>query len=182
MAHHSSLKGGMFGPICIVVRLCSLADSQRLVQCWHRHHGRVVGHKFSLMAKLDAPAYSAEAGAAIVGRPVSRIQDDGDTLEITRLVTRGAPNVASKLYGAAAREAKKRGYSRIITYTLASEAGTSLIAAGYVIDGHTKGGSWSCPSRPRTDKHPTEPKTRWIRSWPRRTREGRKPTERARLA
>lgn len=105
-----------------------------------------------------------EAGAAIVGRPVSRHLDDGRTLEITRLATTGQPNVASKLLASAAREAKRRGFTRIITYTLATENGTSLRAAGYAIDAQTKGGSWNVPSRARVDKHPTGPKTRWIRS------------------
>ena len=133
----------------------------------------VAGHKYSFKALLNTSAYSTEVGAAIVGRPVARHLDDGRTLEITRLVTRGHANVASKLLGAAAREAKKRGFSRIVTYTLASESGTSLKAAGFVVDGETKGGSWNVPSRPRTDKHPTEPKTRWVRAWPAKTRKAK---------
>ena len=163
MAHHLQLRGGLFGDQSIDVHLFSLADSQRLVECLHRHHGKVVGHKFSLKARLVDTMCTREAGVAIVGRPVSRHLDDGQTLEITRLATTGAPNVASKLLASAAREAKRRGYKRIITYTLAQESGTSLKAAGFECDGHTSGGSWNVPSRPRIDKHPTGPKTRWIR-------------------
>lgn len=163
MAHHSALKGGLFGDEAIEVSICPLADAQRLVTCWHSHHGKVAGHKFSLKAHLLNRLRSVEAGCAIVGRPSSRHLDDGDTLEITRLATMGGPNVASKLLAFAAREARRRGYRRIITYTLASESGTSLKAAGYAIDAHTRGGSWNSRSRPRVDRHPTGPKTRWVR-------------------
>ena len=47
------------------------------------------------------------------------------------------------------------GYKRIITYILNSESGASLRAAGWILLGHVRGRSWSCKSRPRTDKHPT---------------------------
>lgn len=163
MAHHSSLKGGLFGDEEIDVQLCTLADAQRLVECWHRHHGKVVGHKFSLKARLLNNMRTIESGVAIIGRPVSRHLDDGETLEITRLATSGQPNVASKLLASAAREARRRGYRRLITYTLSSEAGISLKAAGFVFDANSPGGSWNAPSRPRVDRHPTTPKTRWVR-------------------
>ncbi len=161
--HHSSLKGWLFGDEHICVIPCSLADAQRLVLALHRHHGKVVGHKFSLKASIVNQLRVCEAGAAIVGRPVARRLDDGETLEITRLVTTGVSNIASKLLGAAAREARRLGYRRIITYTLAEENGSSLKAAGYIQELVSKGGSWSSKSRPRVDKHPTGPKIRWAR-------------------
>lgn len=162
MTHHTDAKGCLFGDEKLYVHLTTLADSLRLVQCFHRHHGRVAGHKFSLICRTVNRLRSAECGTAIVGRPVSRHLDDGRTLEITRLaVNNGTPNAASKLLGAAAREARRRGYQKIITYTLASESGVSLRAAGLTQDGMSRGGSWDSPSRPRTDKHPTCPKIRW---------------------
>ena len=54
------------------------------------------------------------------------------------------------------------GYQRLITYTLDTEPGTSLRAAGFRIDGYTRGGSWNRPNRARIDKHPTTRKARWI--------------------
>jgi len=36
--------------------------------------------------------------------------------------------------------------------------GTSLTAAGWRLIGETPGRSWSCPSRPRVDKHPLQGK------------------------
>lgn len=120
----------------------------------HRHHKPVVGHKFSLGALLAGEL----VGVAIVGRPVSRMRDDGETLEVTRLCTDGTRNACSFLYGCAARAAFALGYRRIGTYILASETGASLRAAGWRLLGETAGGSWSRDSRARIDKHPLQSK------------------------
>jgi len=53
------------------------------------------------------------------------------------------------------------GHRRMVTYVLESEAGASLRAAGLVRVGVVRGRSWDCASRPRIDKHPTDPKVRW---------------------
>ena len=65
------------------------------------------------------------------------------------------------LYGAAWRAAKALGYRKLITYTLASEEGASLRAAGWEVVGEVKGRSWNTPSRPRVDKNPAQDKFRW---------------------
>jgi hypothetical protein len=83
------------------------------------------------------------------------MRDDGWTLEVTRLCTDGTANACSFLYGAARRAAFALGYRRLGTYLLASENGASVRAAGWRMVGEVKGRSWSCPSRPREDKHPT---------------------------
>jgi hypothetical protein len=131
-----------------------LDEANAFVARLHRHHKPVVGHLFSLGAVLDDEL----VGVAIVGRPVSRMRDDGLTAEVTRLCTDGTRNACSFLYGASARAAFALGFRRIGTYILATEPGTSLTGAGWRLIGETKGGSWSRPSRGRTDKHPTEPK------------------------
>jgi hypothetical protein len=100
-------------------------------------------------------------GCVIVGKPVARGNDDGYTAEVTRLATDGTKNACSMLYGAAWRAARAMGYRRLMTYTLASEPGTSLVAAGWKAVGEVKGRSWTTPSRPRIDKHPTQDKIRW---------------------
>jgi len=100
-------------------------------------------------------------GVVIVGRPVARGFDNGWTAEITRCCTDGTKNAASMLYAAAWRAARAMGYRRLITYTLIEEPGTSLRAAGMKEIGKTKGGSWNCPARPRTDKAPLGQKTLW---------------------
>lgn len=123
----------------------------------HRHHTPPAGHKFS----LGAVSGEDIVGVVIVGRPVARRRDDGNTLEVTRLCTVGHPNACSFLYGAAARATFALGYRRIGTYILKSEPGTSLRAAGWKLIAETPGKSWSVPTRPRTDKHPIEPKLLW---------------------
>ena len=141
------------------LRLCpvSLEEANAFVVAHHRHHPAVVGHKFS----IGAAASDALCGVVIVGRPVSRRLDDGLTLEVTRCCTDGTRNAASMLYGAAQRATFALGYSRLVTYTLTSEPGTSLRAAGWKVIGQTPGRSWSCPSRPRDDKHTLHPRLRW---------------------
>jgi len=50
---------------------------------------------------------------------------------------------------------------RLITYTMQSEPGTSLVAAGWKVIGKTKARSWDMPSRPRVDKHVVAPRLLW---------------------
>jgi hypothetical protein len=133
-----------------------LDEANAFVEQFHRHHPPVRGHKFSL-----GLSQKGIVGVAIVGRPVSRGLDDGLTLEITRLATDGTKDACSALYGACRRAAFALGYKRLFTYTLASESGVSLRAAGYRLVGEVRGRSWSCKSRPRVDKHPTQTKLRW---------------------
>ena len=135
----------------------SLADANAFVGQHHRHHPPVPGHKFSLAATLDGLV----VGVVIVGRPVARMRQDGTTLEVTRLCTDGTRNACSFLYGAAARAAFALGYRRLGTYTLPDEGGASLRGAGWKLIGERGGGSWSCPSRPRADRHPLGQKLLW---------------------
>lgn len=135
----------------------TLADANAFVATHHRHHKPVVGHKFSLAAAANGQI----VGVAIIGRPVSRMRDDGLTLEVTRLCTDGTRNACSFLYGAAARATFALGYHRIGTYTLPDEGGASLRGSGWKLIGERGGGSWNTPSRPRVDKHPTQGKLLW---------------------
>lgn len=135
-----------------------LDQANAFVKQHHRHHQPVVGHKFSLAV---ADADGAVRGVAIVGRPVARRLDDGWTLEVNRVATDGCENACSALYGAAWRAAKALGYRRLITYTLTTEPGTSLKAAGWKVIGETPGRSWSVKSRPRVDKHPLQGRLIW---------------------
>ncbi len=121
-----------------------LAEANALVERWHRHHRPAVGMRFC-MGAVDAAGEMH--GAAICGRPVAKDTDDREVLEVARLVTDGTRNACSILYAAAARAAKAMGYSRIQTFLLESEPGTSLLASGWAIDGmtehtggHTRGG------------------------------------------
>lgn len=66
----------------LTVKPMSLADANRFVAEYHRHHKPVRGHKFS----LGCMANGRLAGVAIVGRPVSRYLDDGLTLEVKTIL------------------------------------------------------------------------------------------------
>lgn len=134
-----------------------LDEANAFVRQHHRHSNPVVGHKFSLGAALGG----AIVGVAIVGRPVARQLDDGLTVEALRVCTDGTPNACSFLYGAAWRAARTLGYRRIVTYTLKDESGISLSAAGWKVVREVPAASWSCPSRPRVDKHPIQPRLAW---------------------
>lgn len=68
---------------------------------------------------------------------------------------------ASQLYAAAWRAWRGLGGLRLVTYTLPDEGGASLRGAGWRCLGEAGGGSWSRPSRPRVDEHPTQAKLRW---------------------
>src|ERR1700677_1727169 len=133
---------------------CELSEANEFVRRHHRHHKPVVGHKFSL-AVSDGEAIR---GVAIVGRPVARMLQDGETLEVTRVATDGAINACSALYAACWRATRAMGYRRLVTYILAGELGTSVRAAGWKQIGATGGGSWSRTNRPRVDKHPLQKK------------------------
>ncbi len=132
-------------------------EANAFVEQHHRHYGRVAGHVFAIAASTDGKV----VGVAIVGRPVARMNQDGYTCELTRLATDGTRNACSFLYGRAWRVAQQLGYKRMITYTLASEGGSSLRAAGWKVTGEVIGRSWSSPSRPRVDTQPLQGKLRW---------------------
>lgn len=135
----------------------TLREARAFVAAHHRHHRAPQGGLFAVGVGCE----EAVVGVAIIGKPVARMNDDGWTAEVTRVCTLGDDNACSMLYGAAWRAARALGYRRLLTYTLVSERGTSLRAAGWKVIGQTDGGSWSRKSRPRVDTHPTEPKTLW---------------------
>jgi len=148
----------------------SLAEARRFVALHHRHNEPPRGHKFSIGLARDGELI----GVVIASRPVARGADDGRTVEIIRLTTLGDRNACSRLYSAACRAAQAMGYLRAITYTLETEPGSSLLAAGFVADGLTKGGEWTpAPGVRRQAEHPrlfdppkmpTGRKVRWVRN------------------
>lgn len=137
----------------------TLKDANILVRRWHRHHKPTQGGLFAVAVAVDGA--EEPCGAAIIGRPLARMLQDGWTAEVTRCVTDGTHNACSKLYGAAWRSCRALGYRRLVTYTLPTEGGGSLRAAGWELIGEAGGGSWSRETRPRVDQHPTQRKLRW---------------------
>lgn len=146
-------------------------EANAFVAKYHRHHRQVIGSIFQIAlsavydaceieTRLEIKVYEI-VGVAIIGRPVAKELDNTWTVEVNRLCTDGTKNACSMLYAAAWRIAKTMGYRGMITYILKSETGVSLRAAGWRFMYETEGGSWSSPSRPRIDKHPTGPKLLW---------------------
>lgn len=138
----------------------TLAEANAFVAELHRHHAPVHRDKFRCGV---ADGEGRLRGIVQVGRPVSRILDDGKTVEVVRLCTDGYKNACSFLYARAAKASEALGYEKIITYILESEDGTSLRAAGWHKEADTSGGQWDCPSRPRATTAPSCRKQRWAK-------------------
>jgi hypothetical protein len=138
----------------------SYRDACRFVLMWHRHHAPPRGMKFAVGAADQDGVLRA---VAIAGRPVARLLDNGQTLEVTRVASDGWRNAGSLLYGACARAAFALGYTRLVTYTQAGESGASLKAAGYrVVAERAPHPGWDRPSRPRALKGTEQmPRTLW---------------------
>ena len=146
------------------IRPATYGFCRDFVMKWHRHNKSPQGCKFCICLRDGTVTH----GVAICGRPIARHQDDGLTLEITRVCTDGTRNACSMLYGACVRIAKAMGYDRCITYTLKTETGASLKASGFIEDGDTGGRAWN-----RRAKMPNlfadvadvseEEKIRWIK-------------------
>lgn len=135
----------------------------------HRHNGPDRGDVIRVGLALDGELVAV----AVAGRPKGAGLQDGRTLEITRVCTLGHENACSRLYGALRRAAAALGWTRVITYTLATEPGTSLRAAGFRRDAELEERDWATESG--RDYHyaenllgerPTPPgdKVRWV--WP----------------
>lgn len=135
-----------------------LKEANAFVEKHHRHHKPIQGHRFSIGATIGGVL----VGVCIVGRPVARMIDQKNTLEVTRLCTNGTSNCCSFLYAAARRAGISLGYCKIQTYILQSETGVSLTASGWVCEDNNCGGGTGWQSRKgRRNDQPIEMKSRW---------------------
>ncbi len=147
---------------------CTISAARAFVAAHHRHSRPPTSGLFAVGVANPTEL----VGVAIAGRPTARALQDGTTVEITRVCNLpGRPNATTKLYGAILRAARSLGYRHAITYTIASEAGTSLRAAGWTLDGHVPARPWHTPARPRYDTDlfgtpltPPQPKQRWTKA------------------
>jgi len=148
----------------------TLREANAFVESFHRHNKPVQGARFAIGARYDGQLI----GVAIVGRPVSRQLQDGLTAEVLRVCTDGTarrlPNghtvpVCSMLYQRCWRAWQAMGGQRLVTYTLASEPGSSLRGAGWRLVGEVEtkpeGKGWT--SRPGREWQPVngQQKFRW---------------------
>jgi hypothetical protein len=163
-----------FGPVLLdwqpEVREVSRKEAQDFVARWHRHNPPL---------PLDiwrAGVWNGPTllGVVVLGAPTARAYMEAfrakDLAEVRRVAIRtDLPReltwkAASTLYRAAEEEAARRGYRKLITYTLADqESGMSLRYARWKPEATVRGKTWNTPSRPRADKAPTGDKVRWFR-------------------
>lgn len=87
-----------------------LKQANEFVDKYHRHHSSVHRDKFRIGCVDDDGNL---VGVVQCSRPVSRILDDGKTIEVVRLCTDGSRNVCSFLYSRAARIAAEMGYMKL---------------------------------------------------------------------
>ena len=141
------------------IRPIHLKDAREYVGKHHRHNIPPVGGKFAISV------YDGDrlCGVAICGRPTVRRLDNGETLEIYRCCTDGTKNACSKLYGKSCKIGFAMGYKRVITYTLESESGASLRAAGFICEGQAGGIEWTGARKRSYYISPDEMKKRWTK-------------------
>lgn len=145
-------------------RPMTLNQANEYIVRYHRHHGRVAGHRFIIGAERD----DMLVGIVVCGRPRARLIEQYSHVEVTRLCTAGdalCTNVCSFLYSRASRIAREMGFASVFTAILQSEPGASLRASGWEFAYMTRGGSQDRPSRRRIDRSPIEPKQIWCPSW-----------------
>jgi hypothetical protein len=108
---------------------------------------------------------------AVVGNPVAPALMGRRILEVNRLCARrDTPaalrwNAYSMLYGWCAREAERRGWHKIITYTCSDEPGTSLQDAGWERETVVRGRGWHSARRRRSNRNSWIDKARWSRTF-----------------
>lgn len=129
----------------------------------HRHLRReLAGARFAV-AIVDRTGKRRGVGIVTSG---PRVWEDTGRCNIARIGTDGVRNGCSMLYGALCRAAQALGYQEAWTYTLPSEPGSSLRAAGFEEMGLTQGGEHDRPNQPNRRRRPAElstPKRRWRR-------------------
>lgn len=139
----------------------TLREANAYLADHHRHSKPVRGQKLAV-GLTDGEALR---GVAVWGRPISRvIQENPSAMEILRVCTDGVRNGCSKLYAACCWAGKGAGYAPAVTYTLASEGGASLRAAGFKPVAEVSDRQWDCPSRPRAERDLVGDKIRWERT------------------
>ena len=147
------------------VATISFRNARAFIAKHHRHCGPPQAWRFG------ASVWNGHVmmGVVTVGNPVARAFNGRGIVEVNRLCVRRDLdpmlrwNCCSMLYAHSAREAERRGFSRIITYTRADENGASLRAAGWASEGAAGGRGWHSSRRSRSNRNAWVMKQRWSR-------------------
>lgn len=135
-------------------------DARAFIERHHSHHNAPI--QAIMWAAVEFKDQVVCVGC--LERPKARVTASSTkTVEITRVASDGsAKNAASKCIAHISRAALALGYTRLISFTLLGEAGTSYRAAGWRVTGLTpprKG--WSSSGRPRARAQQKGAKVRW---------------------
>lgn len=129
----------------------------------HRHLRReLAGARFAVSV-VDRTGALRGVGLVTSG---PRVWEGTGRCNIARVGTDGVKNGCSMLYGALCRAARALGYREAWTYTLPSEPGASLRAAGFEEMGHTRAEEHDRPNQPKRRRRAAEQpcaKRRWRR-------------------
>jgi hypothetical protein len=129
----------------------SVDDADAFLTWHYRHHPPPAGALFAL--GIARASEDRLLGAIIAGRPVPPAQDDGATVEITRVGTDGSPHVEVALYRAVWKVVRACGYHCLITHTHVGQIRLGLRQVGVrpVAALPPRAGSHT-PRRARTDR------------------------------
>ena len=149
------------------IRPVGRVEANRFVRAHHEHNGPLPIDRFRA-AIFNGPTL---LGVCIVGNPTPPAYMNRGWVEVRRLcLDRSVPDelrwkACSAFYAWAAREAERRGWRKITTYTLESESGMSLRYARWKREGAAsrEGHSWAA-RRPGRAAGPTEPKVLWSKT------------------
>lgn len=150
----------------LTLKPISTNSVRRFIERHHAHCGVPVTWRFHHAVYNGATLI----GVAVVGNPVASALMRRGIVEVNRLCVRRDTaaalrwNAASMLYGWCAREAERRGWEKIITYTRADEPGTSLAAAGWDKEATIRGRGWHSARRRRSNRNSWIDKIRWSRT------------------
>lgn len=149
-----------------LVRPVTVTAAKAWVRQVHRHLPEIQGGLFaSSVWNEDGPAAMGIAinpprvwlgtGRIVIGRVAAMpdLEPVGD---------HAAP-ACTMIYASLCRAAKALGWREAWTYTLPSESGASLRAAGFIYMGETRGEEWDRPSRRRKAAVSPAKKGRWMR-------------------
>lgn len=128
-------------------------EARAFVEAHHRHNEAPSPAQVSIAVGLEMDGKLVAVATA--GYPVARALNDGRTWEVNRVCVHDdlAKNANSILYGAIGRAAKALGFRRLVTYTLTSESGVSLRAAGFGEGIPIGRNTWVRPNQPDRVRH-----------------------------
>ena len=145
----------------------TLKEANAFVIEHHRHSKQCRGHRFSLGA-----VYKDElVGAAIIGRAINRYLDNRFTAEILRncVLEKAPKGTCSFLYSKAIKIWQSMGGKKIITYTLATESGSSLKAVNFkkerTVQTFKKNKGWVTRKNRVWQKVQSIPRIRWAKEY-----------------